>query len=102
MIVFTMHPTVLSNCVVGDRFKIGALGQSECQSGYKPVKSVSRCNEARKEMSISGWNLERFKSNNARLPYCWIGAGGSANYNANGDAGPTSQGARLLCESRKS
>ena len=97
-----MHQTVLSNFIVGDRLKIGALGESECQDGYQPIKSLSRCNEQRKEMSIAEWNHELHKNKNGRLPYCWIGPGGRANYNPNGDAGPTAQGARLLCESRKS
>ena len=77
------------------------MGESECPTGYNPVRSLSTCNKARKEMSISGWNSESNKGN-ARLPYCWVGRGGGANYNSNGDSGGNIEGSRLLCESRKS
>ena len=90
-----------SNCIVDDKFKIGALGESKCPTGYSPIRSLSTCNEARKEMSISRWNSEDNKGN-ARLPYCWVGRGGGANYNSNGDSGKDIEGSRLLCESRKS
>ena len=52
-------------------------------------------------MSISRWNSEDNKGN-ARLPYCWVGRGGGANYNSNGDSGKDIEGSRILCESRKS
>ena len=74
------------------------MGAFECPSGYKPIKSSSRCNKARNDLSISGW---RKNTTPGRLPYCWVGIDGRANYNSNGDIGSDSAKiaeARLICE----
>ena len=82
---------------------MGAKGASECPSGYKPIRSLSRCNEARNVLLISKWKAEKSNTSPGRLPYCWVGRGGRANYNSNGDIGSdpskTSEG-RLICEEK--
>ena len=90
----------ISKYALGLKYKIGAKGASECPSGYVSIQSLSGCNEARKEMSISGWNSESFNKHVHRLPYCWVGPGGKANYNSNGDSGSNQHPAdsQLICE----
>ena len=80
------------------QYKIGTLGASECPNGYKHIQSLSGCNAARNELSFSVWNGERFINNGQRLPYCWVGTGGGANYNSNGDTGQNPPPSRLICE----
>ena len=63
------------------------------------IRSLSDCNEARKNLGISIWKDEKRNKDTARLPYCWIGGSGAANYNANGDWG--SRGlvvSKLICQ----
>ena len=93
-----------SKCVLGHNYEIGTWynhkGASECPYGYQPVNSLSKCNEARNELSISGWNGVDTKTHRARLPYCWVGPGGRANYNPRGDSGwnPPVPTSKLICE----
>ena len=79
-------------------YKPGVAGVSECPIGYCPIKSISRCYEASIEVFISGWNGENLSNDVNRLPYCWIGGDGKANYNSKGDSGPNCRTARLICE----
>ena len=85
---------------LGPKYKIGVLGASECPVGYIPIQSLSGCNKARNELSISGWSKENYNNHRHRLPYCWIGSGGGANYNSNGDWGPNGPApvSKLICE----
>ena len=91
-------------CVLGHNYEVGTWynynGASECPNGYQPVNSLSRCNEARNELSISGWNGVKTKNHRERLPYCWVGSGGRANYNPRGDSGwnPPVPTSKLICE----
>ena len=82
---------------------VGELGESRCQNGYQPILSPSVCNYARNELAISKWNApDALSDSSDRLPYCFIGAQGGANYNSKGDSGTNGRASRLLCaKSRK-
>ena len=85
------------NYSLDPQYKVGALGSSNCPNGYNHIQSISECNAARNELSLSRWNGE---DNNApsRLPYCFIGRSLGANYNSNGNTGPNPSTSRLICE----
>ena len=82
----------------GSTYDIGELGQSECKNGFVPIRSESRCDEARKGLDIQIFRGEQLMDNEARLPYCWIGAGGAANYNPKDNQGNNGGVAKLICE----
>ena len=79
-------------------YNIGSPGEATCISGYCPILSLSKCNDARNSLAISGWNANMFQAAPLRLPYCWIGVNGKANYNPNGDSGSNSGKAKIICE----
>ena len=56
------------------------------------------CNDARQRLSISGWNAKKYPRRNERLPYCWAGAYGGANYNEYGDSGPNFRASKVICK----
>ena len=85
-------------CFLAPQYNIGSPGEATCISGYCPILSLSKCNDARNSLAISGWNAETFQSAPLRLPYCWIGVNGKANYNPNGDSGSNSAKAKIICE----
>ena len=83
---------------VEDLYAIGVLGEEICQSGHGPITSLSVCNDARQSLSISKWNAEKYDNNNGRLPYCWVGPNGGANYNSKGDNGSNFRASTLICK----
>ena len=90
--------------VLDPRFRIGTPGSSECQYGYSPIRKKSVCNEARQQLEITGWNGADKSDSEYRLPYCWIGAGGNANFNPKGDSGNPPNIkliASLICENSR-
>ena len=85
-------------CFLAPQYNIGSPGEATCISGYCPILSLSKCNDARNSLAISGWNANIFQAAPLRLPYCWIGVNGKANYNPNGDSGSNSAKAKIICE----
>ena len=93
-----MKATVIWYCFLAPQYNIGSPGEATCISGYCPILSLSKCNDARNSLAISGWNANMFQAAPLRLPYCWIGVNGKANYNPNGDSGSNSAKAKIICE----
>ena len=84
-----------------DLYVTGKKTEEICQSGYGPIQSHSGCYEASKSLSISLWNGPHYASSDDRLPYCWVGANGGANYNPNDDKGSNSRVSKLICKKNR-
>ena len=74
------------------------MGEARCNSGYCSIRSLAECNAARNSLAISGWRADTLQAHQHRLPYCWIGVGGAANFNPNGDSGSDSGNTKIICE----
>ena len=83
----------------GLTYKIGNLGEDKCPSGYNYIQSLSACNDASNALLKKDSKGEKNIDNNVRLPYCWIGGKGNANYNPTGDSGLNGwKYSKLICE----
>ena len=83
----------------GLTYEIGIPGEDKCPSGYNYIQSLSACNDASDALLDTKFNGLKLIANQARLPYCWLGKNGNANYNSNGDLGRNGlKGSRLICE----
>ena len=83
----------------GLTYEIGIPGEDKCPSGYNYIQSLSACNDASDALLDTKFNGLKLIANQARLPYCWLGKNGNANYNANGDLGrQVEKSSRLICE----
>jgi len=85
--------------IVEARVVYGELGSNTCPEGFRSITSEPRCDAARQELGVQ-YNGEG-TTNSGRLPYCWLGAGGRANFNPNGDNGHIAANvarSKILCE----
>ena len=74
------------------------MGEAACSSDYCPIRSLVECNAARIGLAISVWRADELQANTIRLPYCWIGSAGAANFNPSGDSGSNPGRSRIICE----
>jgi hypothetical protein len=79
-------------------FTEATQGATVCPSGFTTLVSKVECDTARIALGIPKFNGESFNAHKDRLPYCWIGNHGSANWNGNGDSGPKHDASTLICK----
>jgi len=80
-------------------YALSSTGATKCPSGFAYITNLDECNLARKAMGeVDRWNGENTKTHSDRMPFCWVGRGDNANYNAAGDWGATFSGSKLLCK----
>ena len=84
--------------VLATRYKTAALGEAKCSNGYCPIRSLAECNAARNSLAISGWNADSLQTHHNRLPHCFVGGGGYANFNPNCDSGSDPGKSKIICE----
>ena len=65
---------------------------------YGDILTKGECKKAANTLEISKWKGEKLNRHRARLPYCWVGKGGGANFNVNGDEGRKIDGSSLICK----
>jgi FkbM family methyltransferase len=89
------------NFKAGSTYMLGDAGSDVCPTSYEPVKSHKECNTARQAMG-KDYNGMDFKSSDFRLPYCWLGGAGKANFNPDGDSGTGEDKrlSKLICKSQ--
>jgi len=83
--------------IVTPKYVMSKNGKTTCMDGYKYISNEKQCNKARKRLGKK-YNGKKWKNNSNRLPFCWIGAGGYANFNKAGTTGSTSGNSKLLCK----
>jgi len=81
---------------------LGSVGASTCPAGYEYITTSAMCNEARNKLNVAGWNGSSLAGHGDRLPFCWIGTGGKASFNGNGDSGNSAGGSKLICKPKAS
>lgn len=73
------------------------MGDVVCPSGYVYINDFDECNNARLQLGIKQWNGNNLNTHNHRLPYCWVGQSGKANFNEYGDVGSNPSLSVLIC-----
>ncbi|CAK0824142.1 unnamed protein product, partial [Prorocentrum cordatum] len=74
------------------------VAEQACPSGYADITSEEECSRARESVGTSGWRGQELSDSPDRLPYCWVGSYGYANFNPAGDTGDSWADARgVVC-----
>ena len=79
-------------------YVLGAKGTGFCPKTSRDIFTYDDCETAANVLQISKWKGEKFNQHDGRLPYCWVGKGGAANFNGNGDKGSKGDDSALICK----
>jgi len=79
-------------------YVIGVLGFPLCPPGSVGLETEQECDDAWQALNVPAYNGERLNGHRDRMPGCWIGRGGKANWNANLDFGIDSCQSTLICK----
>ena len=83
---------------ISGSYLIATKGELYCPQGYESIATFEKCKLASTAVGTLGWNGEILNGHSHRMPYCWIGVAGKANYNGNGDHSDGYSDSKLICK----